>query len=81
MYVFIYLFTTLFNVGYAIVTRLMKTHLTKNGYWHNRQTFENLRHATQEQFCLNSLTETLSLTDIGRLLQSKLPQNCTEFIP
>ena len=82
IYLFIYLFTTLFNVGLTILTRLIKTILTKN---HNR----NLRHAKQEQwifctwfnFCLNSLTETLSLTDIGRLFQSKLPRNCTEFIP
>ena len=27
---FIYLFTTLFNVGHIIVTRLIKTNLTKN---------------------------------------------------
>ena len=42
IYLFIYLFTTLFNVGHAILTRLIKTNLTKN---HNR----NLRHAKQEQ--------------------------------
>ena len=39
---FIYLFTTLFNVGHTILTRLIKTNLTKN---HNR----NLGHAKQEQ--------------------------------
>ena len=77
-YLFIYLFICNFIYcwpcnGY----KTNKNQLNKNWYWHNRQKLWNFLHATQEQwifciwynFCLNSLTETISLTDIERLFQ------------
>ena len=83
---FIYLFTTLFNVGHTVVTRLIKINLTKTNTDIMDENFkifdmQHLIFCTWFNFCLYSLTETLCLTDVGRLFQSNLPWNCTEFVP
>ena len=85
---FIYLFTTLFNVGHTIVTRLIKTNLTKTNTDIIDKDFKifSMQHKNSKslymiQFLFEFFNKTNSLTDIGRLFQSKLPRNCTEFIP
>ena len=72
----------------TIVTRLTKANLAKANTGIINKNFKNfdMQHKSSESFVhgwifvLNSLTETLSLTAVGRIFQSKLPQNCTKFI-
>ena len=73
---FIYLFTTLFNVGQTIVTRLIKTNLAKTNTDIINKNFKifDMQHKNSESFCiwfnfcLNFLTEALFFNFSWRII-------------